>query len=87
MQLLRDFRGEMSLGQAYDAGMEVHAAKARGVSLPIEVTIQMAAIESASMRHVAARTVTLDELQIPSPIGLQKATNEVTISAGWKEEP
>jgi Serine dehydrogenase proteinase len=87
--LYRDFADEMVMGQAFDAGMEIHAAMNSNRSLPVKITQQLALIESASLAHVCDREMLLSAVAIPmgqmpgSPT--QHAAHQEILRAGWRQ--
>jgi ClpP class serine protease len=86
-ELYRDFAAEMELGREYDAGMEIHAAKAAGATQPVKITQRIAVVESAPLTHVCEKEMLLNEISFQPPIpGVppQRAVQQEVVRAGWR---
>jgi hypothetical protein len=82
-ELLLDFASEMQLGVPYNAGLELHAAKAASRPVPISVLHRLAVIETGRLRHSCEKELLVSELVVPTPMGPQTGIRQEEIRSGW----
>jgi hypothetical protein len=81
--LYRDFAAEMSLGQTFDAGIVLHAARAANRPLPIVDQQKVVVIETTSEGNLYERVLQLSLNQVMTPAGPVQAPHGVVVRAGW----
>jgi len=82
-QLYQDFADDMELGQLYDPGIALHAAKAANQPLPATIVQKIAVIESSSGSDVVEREISLSIVQL----GPVQQPQQQVVRAGWRHYP
>ena len=85
LALYEDFSADMELGVPYDANMLVQTSKARGDKFPVEVTQQLAIVESATHSDVAMKRLRLSVIRGQVAPGIMSdGVAQELVEAGWK---
>jgi hypothetical protein len=82
-QLYRDFAADMSLGEVFDAGIVLHAARAAGRPLPVLEQQKVVVIETTSGGNLYERVLQLSLSQVMTPAGPLQVPQGVVVRAGW----
>ncbi|MGH9432545.1 MAG: SDH family Clp fold serine proteinase [Terriglobia bacterium] len=80
-KLFLDFKEEMKLGQVFEPGMVIHAARER---LPIVDEQKLVVVESGAAGDVFERTIQLSLVQAMTPAGPMQTPQMTLVRQGWK---
>jgi hypothetical protein len=83
-RLYEDYSAEMELGVPYNAQVVVHGVKARNGTLPTNVLLRLAVIESSGGADIFEQELSLNEAQMMTPAGPQRAIQQELVGAAWK---
>lgn len=81
--LYRDFRAEMLLGEIFDAGIVLHAARVAGRPMPILDEQKVVVVETSSAGNAFERVLQLNLAQVMTQAGPIQTPQGVVARAGW----